>query len=132
MKVCDFGLSKVVRKGASKEKDAEALGSPQYAAPELSREDHNNRVDVFSFGVMYAAGTPDFSLQCFLRAVFCSVYGRFSRGISPGLRSALAGSSQSATRRGSGACWRERLRSQALRLRHLFSQSADSCWLPVW
>jgi len=51
VKVCDFGLSKVVRKTEKKEEN-EALGSPQYAAPELAADNHDNKVDVFSFGII--------------------------------------------------------------------------------
>lgn len=51
VKVCDFGLSRVVRKSDAKE-EMEALGSPQYAAPELNSESHDNKVDVFSFAII--------------------------------------------------------------------------------
>lgn len=51
VKVCDFGLSRVVRKSEAKE-EMEALGSPQYAAPELNTEYHDNKVDVFSFAII--------------------------------------------------------------------------------
>lgn len=58
VKVCDFGLSKVGKKqtGIKKSNEEEpenALGSPQYAAPELnSNPDHTNKVDVFSYGLI--------------------------------------------------------------------------------
>jgi serine/threonine protein kinase len=51
--VCDFGLSKVV-KTADAQMTADTLGSPQYAAPELNSETHTNKVDIFSFAIMYA------------------------------------------------------------------------------
>jgi len=51
VKVCDFGLSRVVRKSEAKE-EMEALGSPQYAAPELNSEYHDSKVDVFSFAII--------------------------------------------------------------------------------
>jgi len=51
VKVCDFGLSKVMRKTEKKEEN-EALGSPQYAAPELAADNHDAKVDVFSFGII--------------------------------------------------------------------------------
>lgn len=50
VKVCDFGLSKV-RKTEAKE-EMEALGSPQYAAPELNTDTHDNKADVFSFAII--------------------------------------------------------------------------------
>lgn len=56
-KICDFGLSKVVKKNAGFAKegndDNQSLGSPQYAAPELnSNPNHDSKVDVFSFGLI--------------------------------------------------------------------------------
>ncbi|PRP82898.1 hypothetical protein PROFUN_06675 [Planoprotostelium fungivorum] len=50
LKVCDFGLSTVVKKGTVSHEHS--LGSPQYAAPELGQEKHSNKVDVFSFAII--------------------------------------------------------------------------------
>eukprot|EP01117_Protostelium_nocturnum_P002699 TRINITY_DN1353_c0_g1_i1.p1 TRINITY_DN1353_c0_g1~~TRINITY_DN1353_c0_g1_i1.p1 ORF type:complete len:663 (-),score=165.35 TRINITY_DN1353_c0_g1_i1:43-2031(-) len=54
LKVCDFGLSTVVRTGhiSSTSPEETGMGSPQYAAPELSSPDHTNKVDVFSFAII--------------------------------------------------------------------------------
>jgi len=53
VKVCDFGLSRVVKKASGdKKQQEETLGSPQYAAPELANEDHDKKVDVFSFSII--------------------------------------------------------------------------------
>jgi serine/threonine protein kinase len=57
-KICDFGLSKVVIKSAPSNgtqdgNESQSLGSPQYAAPELNTNpNHDNKVDVFSFGLI--------------------------------------------------------------------------------
>lgn len=66
LKVCDFGISRVVKKNGVQTQD-DTLGSPQYAAPGTEREkknsmthlflelvnpDHDNKVDVFSFAIM--------------------------------------------------------------------------------
>lgn len=51
LKVCDFGLSRVARKNEEKSEE-NALGSPQYAAPELNSDEHTNKVDVFSFSII--------------------------------------------------------------------------------
>lgn len=51
LKVCDFGLSTITKGKESNEK-TKAYGSPAYAAPELPSENHNHKVDVFSFAVM--------------------------------------------------------------------------------
>lgn len=52
VKVCDFGISRVVKKQES-EKSGDPLGSPQYAAPELNSDvAHDNKVDVFSFAII--------------------------------------------------------------------------------
>ena len=45
--VCDFGLSGFINKSSTG-----TVGSPAYAAPELQEPTHDNKVDVFSFGVM--------------------------------------------------------------------------------
>jgi len=52
VKVCDFGISKVVKKNEQRPGQSETLGSPQYAAPELGTEHHDNKVDVFSFAII--------------------------------------------------------------------------------
>jgi len=49
VKVCDFGLSKI---GRDDKNPNETLGTPQYAAPELSSESHDKKVDVFSFSIV--------------------------------------------------------------------------------
>lgn len=59
--MCDFGLSTITNKQQGQgETEVEnpmattkAFGSPAYAAPELPTENHTQRVDVFSFAVMY-------------------------------------------------------------------------------
>lgn len=52
--VCDFGLSGFISKASKKgENQGGMVGSPAYAAPELQEANHDNKVDVFSFGVMY-------------------------------------------------------------------------------
>eukprot|EP01117_Protostelium_nocturnum_P020521 TRINITY_DN9271_c0_g1_i1.p1 TRINITY_DN9271_c0_g1~~TRINITY_DN9271_c0_g1_i1.p1 ORF type:complete len:640 (-),score=197.14 TRINITY_DN9271_c0_g1_i1:51-1970(-) len=48
VKVCDFGLSKVVNVCSSQEEEP-TFGTPQYAAPELPTARHNEKVDVYSF-----------------------------------------------------------------------------------
>ena len=48
LKVCDFGLSKVAR-GTGEKSEDNALGSPQYAAPELNSDDHT---DEWTFSVL--------------------------------------------------------------------------------
>lgn len=56
MKRCDFGLSVQRVKGKrSTIGEEQVFGSPAYAAPEISRV-HDNKVDVYSFAIMYAAG----------------------------------------------------------------------------
>eukprot|EP01118_Nematostelium_gracile_P015413 TRINITY_DN6173_c0_g1_i2.p1 TRINITY_DN6173_c0_g1~~TRINITY_DN6173_c0_g1_i2.p1 ORF type:complete len:778 (+),score=161.64 TRINITY_DN6173_c0_g1_i2:127-2460(+) len=50
-KVCDFGISRGLSK-TSIEVEEGSMGSPQYAAPELANQDHDNRVDVFSFAII--------------------------------------------------------------------------------
>eukprot|EP00027_Filamoeba_sp_ATCC50430_P000285 CAMPEP_0168556248 /NCGR_PEP_ID=MMETSP0413-20121227/8776_1 /TAXON_ID=136452 /ORGANISM="Filamoeba nolandi, Strain NC-AS-23-1" /LENGTH=632 /DNA_ID=CAMNT_0008587171 /DNA_START=113 /DNA_END=2008 /DNA_ORIENTATION=+ len=52
VKVCDFGLSVVQKKSATKTSGENYLGSPQYAAPELTADSHDNKVDVFSFAII--------------------------------------------------------------------------------
>jgi len=54
LKVCDFGLSTVVRTGhiPGTSPEETGMGSPQYAAPELGHPDHGNSVDVFSFSII--------------------------------------------------------------------------------
>lgn len=51
VKVCDFGLSRVRKKDQDDAQES-ALGSPQYAAPELNKDTHNEKVDVFSFAII--------------------------------------------------------------------------------
>jgi serine/threonine protein kinase len=51
--VCDFGLSKGVKKANPESITNEStMGSPQYAAPELPLDNHTEKVDVFSFAIM--------------------------------------------------------------------------------
>lgn len=50
IKVCDFGLSTVVKPDA--QQTLNTLGSPAYAAPELPTAQHTNKVDVYSFGIV--------------------------------------------------------------------------------
>jgi serine/threonine protein kinase len=50
VKVCDFGLSTVTKKGDTQV--SKEFGSPAYAAPELQTSNHTNKVDVFSFGTL--------------------------------------------------------------------------------
>eukprot|EP01114_Cavostelium_apophysatum_P021682 TRINITY_DN7634_c0_g2_i3.p1 TRINITY_DN7634_c0_g2~~TRINITY_DN7634_c0_g2_i3.p1 ORF type:complete len:708 (+),score=173.80 TRINITY_DN7634_c0_g2_i3:357-2480(+) len=53
VKVCDFGISKAIVRKKDQAQEAEGgLGSPQYAAPELSSDSHDNKVDVFSFAII--------------------------------------------------------------------------------
>lgn len=57
VKVCDFGLSIVpadadAAQEASVAESTQVFGSPAYAAPELSRPEHTNAVDIFSFGIV--------------------------------------------------------------------------------
>eukprot|EP01116_Phalansterium_solitarium_P007463 TRINITY_DN2014_c0_g1_i2.p1 TRINITY_DN2014_c0_g1~~TRINITY_DN2014_c0_g1_i2.p1 ORF type:complete len:695 (+),score=192.50 TRINITY_DN2014_c0_g1_i2:195-2279(+) len=52
VKVCDFGLSRARKRRELDVGDDESLGSPQYAAPELSSDNHTNKVDVFSFAII--------------------------------------------------------------------------------
>lgn len=51
VKVCDFGLSKVIRPQDT-HMTANLGGSPVYAAPELNSTTHTNKVDVYSFAIM--------------------------------------------------------------------------------
>ena len=46
LKLCDFGLSKNIE-----ENNSSLVGTSRYAAPELSSNDYNEKVDVFSLGM---------------------------------------------------------------------------------
>eukprot|EP01119_Soliformovum_irregulare_P025244 TRINITY_DN92_c0_g1_i1.p1 TRINITY_DN92_c0_g1~~TRINITY_DN92_c0_g1_i1.p1 ORF type:complete len:860 (+),score=217.89 TRINITY_DN92_c0_g1_i1:181-2580(+) len=50
VKVCDFGLSKI--KATDTTMTVNMFGSPAYAAPELNKPTHTNKVDTFSFAVI--------------------------------------------------------------------------------
>jgi serine/threonine protein kinase len=52
VKVCDFGLSKIVKNADMTANESHVAGTPAYAAPELSAASHTNKVDIWSFGMM--------------------------------------------------------------------------------
>jgi serine/threonine protein kinase len=52
LKICDFGLSQV-KESFCDVKNANIIGTPQWCAPELLRnEQYDEKVDVYSYGIM--------------------------------------------------------------------------------
>lgn len=85
MKVCDFGLSIVKKKNLTDSEEAQAksdflYGTPGYSAPELTMQNHTNKVDVFSFGVMYIFFLFSYISELFLLK-FESLWEIFTRTI---------------------------------------------------
>eukprot|EP01114_Cavostelium_apophysatum_P014716 TRINITY_DN3881_c0_g1_i2.p1 TRINITY_DN3881_c0_g1~~TRINITY_DN3881_c0_g1_i2.p1 ORF type:complete len:805 (-),score=155.89 TRINITY_DN3881_c0_g1_i2:83-2497(-) len=52
VKVCDFGLAKIMSEAMSSMMTMNVYGTPAYQAPELPTKDHTNKVDVFSFAMI--------------------------------------------------------------------------------